>query len=767
MCRFLGRVGGFVVGAVLFVSQLVFAGKPPESVTPAEHLLRDPALFFQQVAIEVDGGQVEQFIVGDNIAGYYEGYTGRFRQGDGYRIRQATLFDGFASWRNGQLLQRERAEKAIIFPFGHQAQHKGVRESLLMHAGQQALSLRVESDDPALLSLQPLWRMDKPYRVVQRDGLILLQPESAHGNSLFIAIAADQPVQWEQSLAEHHATLGIKPEHLVTRLASKKNTQRLILHLAFADNADQAMATAKALLQGDSWSQEIAHVHQRLTKSLLWTSDKAFNRALVWAEASAWSFVVEEFGTGIWAGLPWFRDNWGRDTFIALPGTLLTTGHFDKAKAVLDNFARLQLRTDLDDANYGRIPNRVAANQPTIYNTVDGTPWMIREALEYIRYSGDRDYAKQILPLVQEYIRGVERHALDEHGLLMHDDADTWMDARIANQQPWSARGNRAVEIQALWFTTLQAAAELAELQGLHELAQRYRDRSRTTQAGFVEKFWNGKTMADRLRADGSRDDKLRPNQLMLISIPFKPFVDESIEAQVLKNAVSGLLYPYGIASLDPEHPYFHPRHENTAFHHKDAAYHNGTVWGWNAGFTISALTKFGYQDLAWRLSKNLSDQILNHGTRGSMSELLDAFTDEQGSIRPSGTYAQAWSVSEFVRNSYQDYLGFRPNLLQNTLHFFPPLDGEMKVQLDLLDNHAQRIRLQFVLGDAPRLLQWNGATAMLDGKPLVGELVMASQRQVIGPLQFLPVKRYQPGKHLVTQGQDVLKKIILDGKFQ
>ncbi|QGX38461.1 glycogen debranching protein [Permianibacter aggregans] len=761
-------------------------------------------IFFQQIAIEVEGGAVEQFLVGDNLTGYYEGFTGRYRQGDGYRIRQTTLFDGFACWRNGQLLQREHAEKEIIFPFGHQAQHKGVRESLLMHAGRQALSLRIESDEPALLSLQPLWRMDKPFRITQRDGLILVQPESANDDSLFIAIASDQAVQLEQSPAGHHASLGIKSEHLVTRLTSKKDAKRLTLHVAFADNADQAMVTAKALLHGESWNQEIARVHQRLTRSLLWTSDMTFNRALVWAEASAWSFVVEEFGTGIWAGLPWFRDNWGRDTFIALPGTLLTTGHFDKAKVVLDNFAQLQLRKDFQDPNYGRIPNRVAANQPTIYNTVDGTPWMIREALEYIRYSGDRDYAKQILPLVQEYIRGVNQHALDQHGLLTHDDADTWMDARIANQEPWSARGNRAVEIQALWFTTLQAAAELAELQDLHDLANSYRDQARKTQVGFVEKFWNGKTMADRLRADGSRDDKLRPNQLMLISIPFKPFVTESIEARVLKNAVSGLLYPYGIASLDPEHPYFHPRHENAAFHHKDAAYHNGTVWGWNAGFTISALTKFGYQDLAWRLSRNLSEQILNHGTRGSMSELLDALTDEQGRIHPSGTYAQAWSVSEFVRNAYQDYLGFRPNLLQQTLHFVPaipagwsfvhaqlpfgkqqalavhvdqqegvqrwrfqPLDGEMKIQMDVLDNHAQRIRLQFVLSDAPRLLQWNGATATLDGKPLAGELVMASQRPVIGQLDFLPVTRYQAGKHPATQGQDVLKKIILDGKFQ
>jgi len=97
----------------------------------------------------------------------------------------------------------------------------------------------------------------------------------------------------------------------------------------------------------------------------------------------------------------------------------------------------------------------------------------------------------------------------------------------------------------------------------------------------------------------------------------------------------------------------------------------------------------------------------------------------------------------------------------------FQPLANALNIQLDLLDSTAQRIRLQFELGNTPRQLQWRDGVATLEGKVLPGQTVMASQREAIGELQFLPATPYQSGKYPVTQGQDVLKKIILDGNFQ
>jgi hypothetical protein len=277
--------------------------------------------------------------------------------------------------------------------------------------------------------------------------------------------------------------------------------------------------------------------------------------------------------------------------------------------------------------------------------------------------------------------------------------------------------------------------------------------------------------------------------------------VPEAVEASVTRDAVSGLLFPYGIASLDPRHPDFHPRHENPDFHHKDAAYHNGTIWGWNAGYTVTALNKFGRQDLAWKLTQNLADQILHAGVRGTMSELVDALPDDAGQPRPSGTYAQAWSVAEFARNAYQDFLGFRPDLLQDRLHFVPALPeaweslaarlpygrGEAldlavrktgktwrwtfsaaqrktrELVLDLLAEDGSRRRVRFPQNGKIQVLAWDGRIATLDGAPLPATLVMESQKHRLADLDFAAPPPPVPAHFPVLRARDVLQRKLLN----
>ena len=279
----------------------------------------------------------------------------------------------------------------------------------------------------------------------------------------------------------------------------------------------------------------------------------------MWAKASSHLFVVEEFGKGIWAGLPWFKNNWGRDTFISLPGALLVSGSFVESRDVLENFARFQnLRPG---RNYGRIPNRVSSLEDIIYNTTDGTPWMIREVYEYLRYTGDEKFARQLYPVVKTALDGAITNYVDTEGFLTHDDADTWMDARINGDKPWSARGNRAVEIQALWFTALEAGVALAKASGDAAAAGKWQRQAEILKTNFTARFWDGRVMADRLRADGTRDVKVRPNQLMTVSVPFEDrLTTGDVEAMVTRNAVSELLYPYGIASLSQNDDLFSSR---------------------------------------------------------------------------------------------------------------------------------------------------------------------------------------------------------------
>ena len=811
------RFGNFVCLGLLCLTAtplIASAATAATALTPG-HLMTDPRpdrdTFFADIGIRVQG-QKKQFVVGDNIDGYLDAMTGGYRLRPGYWMGQDVLLQDYAAYIEGRLLDRRLpASIETVFPYGRRMAAGDGSETLVLHSGSRRLSFVVTSGTPTKLALQPLWSFKPVAANISWQGEVLVV--TSHASPWVMALSADRP--FEVAQPRSGAFEGDMP-----LLQAKDAGTEFTVHLAFSRSREEAVAQAAAMAaSGNTVQQTLDRLHERLTRSWLWTSDAKYNRALVWAKASALSFLVNEYGRGLWAGLPWLRENWGRDTFISLPGTLLVSGHFKEAKAVLDNFAKYQNLSVVADtspdgdvgiharaSDYGRIPNRVRGSE-VIYNTVDGTPWMLREALEYVRYTGDREFAARALTLAGPYIEGALRHSVDADGLLAHEDADTWMDARIEGREAWSPRGRYAVEIQALWYTALQAAAELADQAGQGESAMLWRAHAARTQAGFLRRFWDGKTMADRLRADGSRDLKVRPNQLMLLSVPFDQFVPPEVEAAVLRNAVGELLFPYGIASLSPNDPYFHPHHVNDAFHHKDAAYHNGTIWGWNAGFTVSALTKFGQQDMAYALSRNLSDQILRLGTLGSMSELLDALPGADGQPHPSGTFSQAWSVAEFERNGFQDYVGFRPDLLHNRLHFVPALpaawkhfdavlpfgDGEelllraqrhgsiwrwnvtlrgalveRELVLDFLDQTLARRRSVFKLQPGKTaIIEWKNSSARLDGRAWPSAVVMPSQERVVGSLRFATPPADDANAFPMTRGKNVLHDIVLNGGFR
>ncbi|OQY36496.1 MAG: hypothetical protein B6229_09945 [Spirochaetaceae bacterium 4572_7] len=72
-----------------------------------------------------------------------------------------------------------------------------------------------------------------------------------------------------------------------------------------------------------------------------------------------------------------------------------------------------------------------------------------------------------------------------------HDAADTWMDARINNKEPWSDRGSKAVEIQALWFSMLESGAYLADKNGETELNKKWDKLAQKLKTNFYNKFWD------------------------------------------------------------------------------------------------------------------------------------------------------------------------------------------------------------------------------------------------------------------------------------
>lgn len=513
-------------------------------------------------------------------------------------------------------------------------------------------------------------------------------------------------------------------------------------YVAFGPEPPEAEQRARSLAEEDALACHRREIEGFLESARIRTGDDPFDEALAWARFSGWMLVTDDGPRrGIWAGLPWFRDNWGRDTFIALSGILLAGGQFAEARSVLEGFASHQNR-DPGSPDWGRIPNRWRGPQDVIYNTADGTLWFIRALWEYLEYTGDRSILAALAETVDLALRSDLERRTDDRGFLLHGDADTWMDARIRGREPWSPRGDRAVDIQALWYAALRIGARLARLSGDGSLARERDAAAERVRASFIEFFWSPErqALADRLppgpHGEWARDFSVRPNQLFALTAPSvlgpgEELLGEAERGAVLENVERELLSPFGLFSLSPEDPRFHPRHEDDGRYHKDAAYHNGTIWVWNSGPWVSASVRFSRDGgertgvlpaAAEALLRNEARMLLQGGCAGTLSENLHALPDDGGNPVRSGTWSQAWSVSEFTRNIHEDVVGFRPRLMEGEADLKPSLPAgltRLEASLPLGDG---RVSLRLERDAAGRLsaaLLLDRPLSALEGKPL------------------------------------------------
>lgn len=428
------------------------------------------------------------------------------------------------------------------------------------------------------------------------------------------------------------------------------------------------------------------------------SSNEAMNQSYAWLRASLDALVMNQSGVGIYAGLPWFDDYWGRDTFISLPGAFLVTGDFESAKLVLRSFSAFQnKKAYLPD--YGRIPNRITPTEIS-YNTVDATPWFARESYEYILYSGDVEFANEIFPALDMAIEGAKKFHLDTFGFLTHADPETWMDA-VGDRGAWSPRGTRAVEVQALWITQLESSAAIARIAGKQVIADEWSALAKKVRENFIEQFTHPKEqiLVDRLRLADVQDNQIRPNTLIALAQSLTPIAPEPLAFHTVRKTFEHCVYRYGVASLSQFDNGFHPYHQHPGFYPKDAAYHNGVIWTWLTGPAVTLLCRYGLQDSAFRLTQSLNQISQSQGQIGSLPELTDALSrNGHGIPEWSGTFSQAWSLAEYLRNLYQDYLGIHPNMIEKRVTLSPRLPKDMRSieAIIRMGNSTFRVRYDF-----------------------------------------------------------------------
>ena len=367
-------------------------------------------------------------------------------------------------------------------------------------------------------------------------------------------------------------------------------------------------------------------------------------------------FIVHRKSTGsysIIAGYHWFTD-WGRDTMIAMRGLCIAPGKQAVSKSILHTF--------LTSLNEGMLPNRFPdfADEEVEYNTVDATLWLFVALYEYYLKFKDQAFVQthfdKLTDIIEQHIEGARYNIhLTTEGFIYAGEGDaqlTWMDARVGDYVV-TPRHGCPVEIQALWYNALRIYQFFAKKIGFSSgknASDAYEVLSRRLEKNFSTYFLNESGyLNDVVRPGFPIDESLRPNQVYVLSLPFS-LLKKPEEKKVFEILQKRLYTPYGLRTLNVEHPDFKPDYGGDQWC-RDTAYHQGTIWPFLLGDYFLAMKKLAgdtpkvRKDIAASLEA-LQQHFYERECIHGISEIFDGKEPRTG----RGTAHQAWSVGALLK---------------------------------------------------------------------------------------------------------------------
>jgi glycogen debranching enzyme len=337
--------------------------------------------------------------------------------------------------------------------------------------------------------------------------------------------------------------------------------------------------------------------------------------------------------TGLAAGFPWYSSLWGRDLAWML-WAVVWLGDFDWASRSIDTILRFQSRSSVPilGGEPGELPMQVSPGPIFFYGTSDTTlsyPLLIDRLGRHTGLPIATDEWKQG---VRKMIEWGEARTDAASGLLRNGgEAESISTAtsslshvRYGIDSPdttiWDStdRRDHAIDIQVLWWRSLNAAADLLgdlpdgaarRWRGMAEhLAATVRSRYLWAEEGYLY---------DSLRG-GRPTPQLRPNALRAVSAGL--FTGPDARRFVLRASNDDLSTGWGLRTLSSNDPGYDP-----------IAYHDGEVWTIATAWAADAALAVGEVDLGMKYLATITGLYEKEGGfanecyRGDRPEAFDS----------------------------------------------------------------------------------------------------------------------------------------------
>jgi glycogen debranching enzyme len=466
------------------------------------------------------------------------------------------------------------------------------------------------------------------------------------------------------------------------------DTRNFTITIAVEDKAKR-QGDLETHPQPDGKDTDEAHAHADAGslsgKVHVETSNALFNRVLRRSFLDLAMLAMRQKGDRFFAaGVPWYVALFGRDSLI----TALEVLAYEPAIArnTLDILARYQgtKEDDYRDEEPGKILHELRVGEKAnlhevpstpYYGTIDATPLFLILLGEYVLWTGDLDYFKQMEKHVERAVEWMEKYGdSDGDGFL---DYASKSDKGLANQG-WKDSGNSIVnadgsvvtppvalaEVQGYAYRAYRSLATIERQRGDTDRADRYGKSAETLKERFNKEFWAPKlnNYAQALQK-GNRPavvDASNQGQALWGGI-----VDDD-RAACVRDALMDpdkLFAGWGIRTLSREAAAYNP-----------FDYQVGAIWPHDNAMIVAGLRRYGFDGEALKVFGGIY-QAATHFDLYRLPELFAGFGQDQYRVPvhyPVACSPQAWAAAS-IPFMLHAMLGLAPDAFARHLNIVRP----------------------------------------------------------------------------------------------